>query len=143
MVDALLLVLLACHTDPSAPAPDPAAGPAPPETPAAPPATFPERFALLRADLDRLDAAHDAKDEAAVLAGWETACRQHLGPLIATPLRGRADPYALLGVEYGCGRLLDAASSPRPEPFDAALEALRTGLTALEQATASLPVEPG
>jgi hypothetical protein len=120
--------LLACATAPEVP--EPAAAPSP---------GWAERFATVRADLDLLATAHQAKDREACLNHWEVAYREHFEPLIEVPLRGRLQGGALIAVEYDFGRLYDAIGVPRPGPTESALAALRQALAELEQQAVSLP----
>jgi hypothetical protein len=128
MCSWLLPFLLACATPPEASAPG-----------AAPPAGWAERFATVRADLELLGTAHQAKDQEACLNHWEVAYREHFEPLIEVPLQGRLDGVAVLAVEYDFGRLRDAIGVPRPGPTESALTALRQALAELERQTAALP----
>jgi hypothetical protein len=131
MVSGVVLVLaLACSNPPSG------------STSAEGPAPVPgwsERFALVRSDLEQLEAAHAAKDRDAAFASWEQAYRQRFEPLIEEPVGDRVDPRGVAVVEYAFGRLGHQLESPRPGPVKAALGAVREGLDALEPAVVALP----
>jgi len=130
-MDSLLLtLLLACGVGPGAPAPA--------ELPASP-TSWAERFALVRADLDQLRAAHQAKDQASCLRQWDVAYEEHFEPLIEVPLAGSATGGAVLAAEYGFGRLRAALDSPRPGPAEEALAALSEALAGGESQAGALP----
>lgn len=132
MVSLLLFMALACDPQVGSPA----AGPTQAESPAG----WAERFALVRADIDQLEAAHAAKDKDAAVASWEQAYRQRFELLIELPAGASLEPHQRMAVEYAFGRLRDGLDSPRPEPVQAALAHLREQLDALEPAVAQLPV---
>jgi plasmid stabilization system protein ParE len=130
----LLMVAVACEQrtgEPDAASTDPAVAPTTPG--------WAERFSLLRADLDQIEAAHGEKDRDAALASWEQAYRQRFEPLIERPSGGRVDAHAVLAVEYAFGRLRERLESPRAEPVAAALQHLRDQLDLLEAVVVQLP----
>ncbi len=129
----LLPLLLACDP-PTAPlGGDPAAAEA------SAPAGWADRFALVRADLDQLEAAHTAKDKDAAVASWDQAYRQRFEPLIEELVSDRVDRHQLMAVEYAFGRLRDGLESPKSGPVQAALAHLREQLDQLEPAVSALP----
>ena len=134
LLPVFALLLAACGEVESTDAQAPTTAP-----PDAPPATWQARVELVRADLQQLELAHQAKDEAAVLASWELAYLEHFEPLLERPLAGVADPHAVMAVEYHFGRLLSACESPREGPFTRAVTDLEQALATLQQHIAQLP----
>ncbi len=134
---ALLLLCLAC--DPQAGAPGDPGTPGDPVSTETTVPSWSERFALVRGDLDQLDAAHQAKDKDVAIASWQQAYQQRFELLIEQPVGERVDTHQVMAVEYAFGRLRDAIESPRVGPVRDALTHLREQLDALEPAVAQLP----